>query len=481
MFFNSWEFVLFFSAIVITYHLLPSYRYQNWVLLLSSYYFYSAWDWRFLSLIIISTVVDYIVGLKIYNSSAQNHRRLLLTISICTNLGILGFFKYFNFFLDGLHTLFNSLGTPWMISRIDIILPVGISFYTFQTMSYTIDIYRKKLEPTRNILDFALFVAFFPQLVAGPIERAKTLLPQISRRRTVTQEQLVSGFWLIFWGLYKKIVIADNLAAMSDQVFSSSASVSVLGAYLGVLAFTIQIYCDFSGYSDIARGCARIMGIELMRNFNLPYFAKNPKEFWQRWHISLSTWLRDYLYISLGGNRKGDRRTHFNLFVTMVLGGLWHGASWNFVWWGTYNGLLLITHRLYVRWKNNAESTIFPFINTVIMFQFTLFGWLLFRSTRKVVDHDRVFDDSLNQIIEMILSFRNGSGFNFTSLEMFLSIVMYSTPLLFVQWFQYQKQDHYFMLKWSLIPVTAIMYGVLAFTWLLWGVQTGESFIYFQF
>jgi alginate O-acetyltransferase complex protein AlgI len=368
--------------------------------------------------------------------------------------------------------------------RLDLVLPVGISFYTFQVMSYTIDIYRGELKPTRNFLDFALFVAFFPQLVAGPIERARRLLPQIGRQRSFDSKRFASGFWLIFWGLYKKIVIADNMAIIVDRVFAESASATCLMSYLGALAFAVQIYCDFSGYSDIARGCARTLGFELMRNFNLPYFAKDPREFWRRWHISLSTWLRDYLYISLGGNRKGRIRTDFNLFLTMVLGGLWHGAAWNFVWWGIYHGVLLIGHRRLSKNKgliDLRQAPLIRFAKTFAMFHFTLFGWLLFRSNRTVVYGEWTRDDSFNQIIEFVMSYRNSLGFDAASMQILWKIVIFTMPLAFIQWFQFRSENHYFMLEWPSFYAKVALFTILSFTWLIWGVQTGESFIYFQF
>jgi alginate O-acetyltransferase complex protein AlgI len=484
MYFNSWKFIVFFLAVYTVYIILPRHRWQNLLLLASSYYFYSAWDWRFLSLILISTFVDYIAGIQIHNRTDEHSRRLFLALSVATNLGLLGFFKYFNFFAENLQAFLTSMGLDFASSRLDIILPVGISFYTFQTMSYTIDIYRRKLEPTHNFLDFALFVAFFPQLVAGPIERARRLLPQITNKRTIEPEQFRLGVWLIFWGLYKKVVIADNMAIIVEQVFLNSTSATFLSCYLSIVAFAVQIYCDFSGYSDIARGCAKVLGFELMLNFNLPYFAKNPSEFWRRWHISLSTWLRDYLYISLGGNRKGEIRTYLNLFLTMLLGGLWHGAAWNFIWWGIYHGALLMGHRLLTRSKELVDirsSLWIQLSKTLVMFQFTLFGWLLFRANRRIVDGELTRDDSFIQIVEFITSYRNGLGFDVVSMDILWKIVMFTMPLAMIQLFQYKSDNLYFMLEWRSVSAKAVLFASLAFTWLIWGVQFGESFIYFQF
>jgi alginate O-acetyltransferase complex protein AlgI len=482
--FNSWEFIIFFIIVYTSYLLIRNYRWQNVFLLFCGYYFYAAWDWRFLSLLIISTVVDYFVGIKLDQYENQRIRKVLITLSVGTQLTILGFFKYFNFFADNLHMLLSSMGIGWLGTRLDIVLPVGISFYTFQTMSYTIDIYRRQFKPTRNFIDYSLFASFFPQLMAGPIERAKSLLPQIQRIRQLTPEGLESGCWLIFWGLYKKIVIADNMAPLVERVFEGSATATVLMSYLGVLAFAVQIYCDFSGYSDIARGTARLLGFDLMRNFNLPFFARNPQDFWRRWHISLSTWLRDYLYISLGGNRRGKIRTYINLFITMLLGGLWHGASWNFIWWGAYHGFLLSIHRIFSaskRLQNVAADRLTSFASIFFMFQVTLFGWLLFRSNRKIVSGNSMTDESFDQIMEFITSYRNGFGFDWASFDIGIKIALFSAPLIIIQIIQYIKENHYFMLQWQSLYARASLYAFLIFIWLYWGVQSGDSFIYFQF
>lgn len=484
MAFNSWEFIIFFLAVYAIYLILPRYRWQNLLLLAASYYFYAAWDWRFSFLILGTTVVNFITGSIIGSSTSHRTRKFSLIFTIIVNLSILGFFKYYGFFLESLDSFVSPLGLSAENLRLDIVLPVGISFYTFQVMSYTIDIYRGELKPTRNFFDFALFVAFFPQLVAGPIERARRLLPQISSKRTIDPTQVGEGCWLIFWGLYKKIVIADNMALLVDRIFTNSASATCFIGYLGMLAFAIQIYCDFSGYSDIARGCAKTLGFELMRNFDLPYFSKDPREFWRRWHISLSTWLRDYLYISLGGNRKGRNRTYLNLFLTMVLGGLWHGAAWNFIWWGIFHGSILVGHRL---WTSNKLATDIRsglwtnFAKTFSMFQFTLFGWLLFRSNRRVIEGGWSRDDSFNQIVEFLTSYRNGLGFDTTSMDLLFKIAMLTMPLAIIQWFQFRHNNDYIMLEWHSVQAKATLFAALVFTWLIWGVQSGDSFIYFQF
>ncbi len=483
MVFNTWDYVVFFVVVYALYLSLPRYQWQNWLLLVASYYFYAAWDWRFAVLMLASTIVDYVVGIQMYRCSRPAARKALLLVSMVFSLSMLGVFKYYNFFLDSLTALLAHFDLAPQAMHLDIILPFGISFYTFQTMSYTIDIYRGELVPTRNFRDFALFVAFFPHLVAGPIMRAADLIPQFTRPRSLNQPQFAIACWLIGWGLWKKIFVADNMALMANHVFSHSTSVTWLEAYLGVVAFAFQIYCDFSAYSDIARGCAQLLGIQLVQNFNLPYFATNPSDFWRRWHISFSTWLRDYLYIPLGGNRYGTLLTYRNLLVTMVLGGLWHGASWNFIWWGTYHGCLLSGHRLLTRNRTEQAQEPSPwghFWSIVLMSQFTLFGWLLFRSTRKSMYQGRTIDESFQQIMEMLTSYQNGFGFNTTSAALFGNILFFSWILLLVQWFQYRTKDPYCMLTWPL-PVRAGLYGALAMTWMLWGIQSGATFIYFQF
>ncbi|MDA1306433.1 MAG: MBOAT family protein, partial [Acidobacteria bacterium] len=314
------------------------------MLLVASYVFYGAWDYRFLSLLGISTIIDYVVALRMADAAGR-HRKAWLIVSLVTNLGLLGFFKYFNFFVDSGNALLIALGVDPMPMRLHIVLPVGISFYTFQTLSYTIDVYRGKLDPTRSLRDFALFVAYFPQLVAGPIERATHLLPQVLNPRRLSMPLLHQGLWLISWGLFKKMVIANNLAIVVDRTFAAGSGATGAEYLIAIYAFAFQIYCDFSGYSDIARGLAALMGIDLMVNFNNPYAATNPREFWRRWHISLSTWLRDYLYVPLGGNRGALWQTYRALMLTMLLGGIWHGAQWTFVVWGLYHGVWLAVHR----------------------------------------------------------------------------------------------------------------------------------------
>ncbi len=349
MLFNSWLFLGFLALVLPAYYAIPKYRLQNLLLVIASYVFYSIWDWRFTGLLALSTVLDYTIALYIDGASSARRRRWLVSISVAANLCILGFFKYFNFFVDSAVEMLRWAGVEANQPVLQIILPVGISFYTFQTLGYTVDVYRGQRPATRDFLTYSLYVCYFPQLVAGPIERAAQLLPQFERPRSVTRDMFHSGVQLILWGYVKKVAIADGLAPHVEHVFSNPAGLSALELWIGVYCFALQIYADFSGYTDIARGVSRLFGVELMLNFRQPYLSRNITEFWRRWHISLSTWLRDYVYITLGGNRRGTANQYRNLMLTMLIGGLWHGASWNFVIWGGLHGAYLTVHKAMTR------------------------------------------------------------------------------------------------------------------------------------
>ena len=351
MLFNSFEFAAFLTIVLIGYSLLRT-RAQNIWLLCASYTFYGFWDWRFLTLIAFSTTVDYLIARRIDRTDTDSLRKRLLYLSLLSNLGLLCFFKYFNFFVDSFVVLGAQLGLNLDTPALRLLPPVGISFYTFQSMAYSVDVYRRELKSERNFITFALFISYFPQLVAGPIERANRLLPQFREQRQVTLEGVRSGLVLILIGLFKKVVIADNAGVVVNRIFADIQSSSSATLVAGGILFSLQIYCDFSGYSNMARGMSRLLGIRLVENFKTPYLAANISEFWRRWHISLSQWLRDYLYIPIGGSRHGELRTHRNLIFTMLLGGLWHGAAWTFVVWGLLNGLYLIVHRW---WQKRAS------------------------------------------------------------------------------------------------------------------------------
>ena len=379
MLFNTLQFVAFFVIVLSLYRAFSDHRWQNALLLVASYVFYGAWDWRFLSLIAVSTLVDFWAAKQIHRSTRKSVRKLCLVASLTVNLGMLGVFKYCDFGIESLNILLAFLGFDVHVHVLNLLLPIGISFYTFQTISYSVDVYRGARPSIDNLLNFALYVAYFPQLVAGPIERSTRLLPQLEAPREVTRNDLRVGILWILLGYFKKVAIADTLAPMVDYVFTNPSEVSGTVSLVGVLAFAVQIYGDFAGYTLIARGLSRLMGIHLIENFRAPYLAHSPRDFWQRWHISLSTWLREYLYFSLGGSHHGRTRTYVNLMITMLLGGLWHGARWNFVLWGAYQGILLVfTHALNDIRRQN-EGKIWIGLRIAFTFLLTLFGWLLFR------------------------------------------------------------------------------------------------------
>ena len=474
MLFNSFEFVLFFLVVYGVYIILH-HRYQNYLLLVASYFFYGYWDWRFLSLILISTIVDYFCGLGIESVSGKTRKKRFLVFSIVTNLGILFTFKYFDFFANGFANLLSVFGFDMDPRIINVALPIGISFYTFQTMSYTIDIYQGKLRPTRNFMNFALFVSFFPQLVAGPIERARNLLPQVEKRRTISYDMVREGLWLILLGYFKKLVIADNMIPFTQSIFESPNTASGLEILIGIYAFAFQIYCDFSGYTDIARGLAKLLGFDLMLNFRFPYFATNPRDFWRRWHISLSTWLRDYLYIPLGGNRRGKLSSYRNIMITMVLGGLWHGAAWNFVAWGVFHGSILILHRLVesplkaIEPKGRLSGIIWRNFMIIGFFHVTCFGWLLFAVK------------SLSDV--PVLLYAIFSSFVFNGWRgAFFTFIIFALPalLMAVELWAERNQQTIIVLNW---PKWArvVSYALTFLLILLCGATTSNEFIYFQF
>ena len=385
--FNSFDFGLFLVIVFGLYWSLgKTVRTQNIILVLASYIFYAFWDVRFLALIIFSTLIDYFVGIKLYN--AKKNRRVILSISLICNLGMLFFFKYYNFFIESFSNTISFFGVDLSLRHMDIILPVGISFYTFQTLSYSIDIYRNKIQPTKDIIAFAAYVCFFPQLVAGPIERAQRFLPQFFRKKVFNYAHAVNGLRQFLWGLFKKIVIADNCAAYVNAVYSDFQNYDSGTLIIAAIGFSIQIYCDFSGYSDMAIGMARFFGFDLMKNFNYPYFSRDIAEFWRRWHISLSTWFRGYVYIPLGGSRGDTQEVLKNIFVVFIISGLWHGANWTFICWGGVHALLYVPLFLFKKNRNHLDTVSFigvwPSIKNgiKILSTFTLvtFSWIFFRS-----------------------------------------------------------------------------------------------------
>ena len=488
MLFNSLEFLLFLPTVFAAYWILNPWterphglQAQNLLLLASSYVFYGWWDWRFLSLIAFSTLVDYAVGLQIAKANAREipsdadesarsrSAKLWLWVSLTVNLGLLGYFKYANFFIENWIEAWSSVGVhmdPWSLK---VILPVGISFYTFQTLSYSIDIYRRRLQPTKNLIDFAAFVSFFPQLVAGPIERASALLPQISARRKFEYEEGVSGLRLILWGMFKKVVVADTCAIYVNDVFANYTEYSGPTLMMGAVFFAFQIYGDFSGYSDIAIGTARLFGIKLMTNFKTPYFARDIAEFWRRWHISLSTWFRDYLYIPLGGSRVGKWKAVRNTFVIFLVSGFWHGANWTFIVWGLIHALLFLplllagSNRKYVG-DLQTVPTIRELCGMLATFTAVTVAWVFFRA------------DSILDAIGFLghLIFGSGMGLgnrmllasSCIGLVLFVDAILWLKPNILIL--------HFKVVRWTVYALG--IFGVL----LAWR-DDSTQFIYFQF
>ncbi|MBL4642291.1 MAG: MBOAT family protein [Flavobacteriaceae bacterium] len=478
MLFNSFDFLVFLPTVFVLYWFVFKKRQnQNILVLIASYVFYGWWDWRFLILIFISTIVDYSIGVLLDKQKKNNRRKYLLWVSLSFNLGLLGFFKYFNFFIDNWIEAWSSIGVVMHESSLNIILPVGISFYTFQTLSYSIDVYKNKLKPTKNIVAFASFVSFFPQLVAGPIERATNLLPQFYKKRTFNYDLAISGVKLILWGLFKKVVIADNCAIYVNEIFDNYQGQSSLTLILGAVYFAFQIYGDFSGYSDIAIGTSRLFGFNLMRNFNYPYFSRDIAEFWRRWHISLSTWFRDYVYIPLGGSRGSKWMQIRNVFVIFLVSGFWHGANWTFVIWGGLNALfflpLLLTNKNRKHINISAQNSLLPsfkeFLQMVLTFCLTTFAWIFFRA------------NSVNDAIAYILKlFSSQNLFHIdylSGIERYSFEIAFLIPILcFFEWI-YRKRETPFEGRYKNVNEAVILILLLIF-----GQFTNHSsFIYFQF
>jgi len=417
MLFNSLEYLVFFPVVTAAYFLLPSVRSRNFMLLIASYYFYAQYKPVYALLMLLTTFICYISALFIDKTGSRGIRRFWLFISILGTLGILFFFKYFNFFNNNLAGLLSLFNVDYRPLSINVLLPVGISFYTFQSLSYTIDVYRGDIRAERDFLTFALFISFFPQLVAGPIERSPNLLPQFYRHNEFDSGRIAGGLRLMLFGFFKKVVIADRLAVIVDTVYNNYQAYNGIHYIIATIAFAYQIFCDFSGYSDIARGTARVLGYELMVNFERPYYSRSVTEFWRRWHISLSTWFRDYLYIPLGGSRKGYTRTLFNLFVVFVVSGLWHGADWTFVVWGALNGLVIVIEKILgigkragkkdymekqaAKWRRRQlplRLIVFAFrlVPMALTFAFICFTWVFFRA------------QSINQALYMLPRFLEG-------------------------------------------------------------------------
>ena len=482
MLFNSIDFAVFLPIVFLLYWLLAnkSLKLQNALIVLASYLFYGWWDWRFLSLILFSTLVDYTIGRKLKSEKNQTKRKILLWTSIFVNLGFLGFFKYANFFLDNFTAAFSFFGSEIATHSLDIILPVGISFYTFQTLSYTIDVYKQKLEPTNDFIVFSAFVSFFPQLVAGPIERATNLLPQFYKKRTFELSKAVDGMRQILWGLFKKIVIADSCAELANQIFNNSAEMNGSTLVLGALFFTFQIYGDFSGYSDIAIGTSRLFGFNLMQNFKFPYFSRDIAEFWRRWHMSLSTWFRDYLYIPLGGSRGGTWMKVRNTFLIFIVSGFWHGANWTFIAWGTLHAIYFLPLLLTNKNRNNLEivaqgnylPTARELLQMLSTFTLTVFAWIIFRAN----DITHAFHYISEIFSASILETPKLSDSKDAIITMLLVFIF-----IFIEWLGRESQFalEHLGLKWKRPLRHALYYTIIIA--LFWYNGKEQQFIYFQF
>jgi alginate O-acetyltransferase complex protein AlgI len=482
MLFNSIDFAIFLPVVFFLYWFATkgNLRLQNILLLVSSYFFYACWDYRFLFLLIFSTFLDYSTGIKIHEAKNQNMKRFWLWLSICVNLGFLGIFKYFNFFVSSFADGLSLLGINTSFWTLHVILPVGISFYTFHGLSYVLDIYNDKIKPERNFTNYSVFVSFFPLLVAGPIERATHLLPQVIKKREFDYSKAMDGLRQILWGLFKKIVIADNCAEYANRIFNNSSNYSGSTLVLGALFFAFQIYCDFSGYSDIALGTARLFGIDLLRNFAFPYFSRDIAEFWRRWHISLSSWFRDYLYIPLGGSKGGTWMKVRNTFIIFIVSGFWHGANWTFIVWGALNALyflpLLLTNRNRNNLKIVAQGKYLPTIresfDILLTFSLTLIAWIFFRA------------DSIKQAFSILSKIFSSSLFSFPSFNggRNAAITLLLTVIFFIiEWF---GRDHQYAiahigLKWPKTARWAFYYSIAMIIFLFAGKE--QQFIYFQF
>jgi D-alanyl-lipoteichoic acid acyltransferase DltB (MBOAT superfamily) len=482
MLFNSIQFAVFLPIVFALHWIFATrnYKFQNILLLVSSYFFYACWDWRFMFLLMFSTLVDYFAGLKLHAESSSSKRKMWLWISIGINLGFLSIFKYYDFFAENFAASMAYLGFKVNISSLNIILPVGISFYTFHGLSYILDVYKNKIKPEKNFATYAVFVSFFPLLVAGPIERATHLLPQLIKRREFDYSKAINGLRQILWGLFKKIVIADNCAVFANHIFNNSDNYSGIILILGAVFFAFQIYGDFSGYSDIAIGVARLFGIDLLRNFAFPYFSRDIAEFWRRWHISLSSWFRDYVYIPMGGSRGSLWQKVKNTFIVFLISGFWHGANWTFIVWGGLNALFIMPSVVFNTNRKNldivAQGKLFPSIKEILSmfatFCATLFAWIFFRANN--VDHAL-------QYISNIFIANSFFTIDFYDLNSPLPILLIIFIFVTIEWFGREKQyaieaigiKKNRVLRWS-------FYYIIAFV-IYYFAGNQQQFIYFQF
>ena len=487
MLFNSLDFAIFLPIVFFLYWFVTkgSLRLQNYLLLFASYFFYACWDWRFMFLLIFSTLLDYFTGIKIFQNQSKKNKSFWLWLSIIINLGFLGVFKYYNFFASSFANGLSLFGIKTNVSSLNIILPVGISFYTFHGLSYVIDIYKNRIKPEKNFVDYSLFVSFFPLLVAGPIERATHLLPQIIKKREFDYSKIIDGLRQILWGLFKKIVIADNCAEYANTIFNNSADYSGFTLILGALFFTIQIYCDFSGYSDIALGVARLFGINLLRNFAFPYFSRDIAEFWRRWHISLSSWFKDYLYIPLGGSKGGVWIKIRNTFIIFLVSGFWHGANWTFIAWGFLNALYIMPSIIFNTHRNNLDivargkylPSLKEFFSMGITFSLTVFAWIFFRANN--LNHALNY---INNIFKgLFIRSSYSETYNFLFWKIGYPIKFLILLFILIEWLGREEQyaiaqlgmNWYKPIRW------AMYYALIIIIFLFVGKE--QEFIYFQF
>lgn len=478
MIFNSLSYLLFLPIIFSIYWMVNKrgLQLQNGLLLLASYFFYACWDWRFLFLLIFSTVLDYFTGIKILESKNEKYKKLWFWTSISINLGFLAVFKYFNFFAESLVIALENIGFHANFWTLQVILPVGISFYTFHGLSYIIDIYKNRITPERNIIDYSLFVSYFPLLVAGPIERATHLLPQIKKRRIFTSEKAIDGINQIIWGLFKKVVVADSCAVYANSIFENYENQNSLTLLLGGVYFAFQIYGDFSGYSDIALGTSKLFGIDLLKNFNYPYFSRDIAEFWRRWHISLSSWFKDYLYIPLGGSKGGTWMKIRNTFIIFLVSGFWHGANWTFIIWGALNALYFIPLLLTNNNRNNIDSvangntlpSIKEFFSMVTTFFLVVVAWIFFRS-------DNV--SNAFSYLKGMFSFNFEGGIEYLSIDRYsVEMVLLILYFIYFEW-NAREKEHPFIEKNVFFKLIIIIISIILF-----GVYSQvNNFIYFQF
>jgi len=482
MLFNSLEYLFFLPIIFVLYwFVFKRLKWQNLLVVIASYVFYGWWDWRFLILIAITTLCSYMSGIYIGKFAySRKTQKWISASNITLNLAILCYFKYFNFFRESFADLLRKFGYELDWVTLDILLPVGISFYTFQALSYTIDVYRGKITPTRDIVAFFAFISFFPQLVAGPIERATNLLPQFKKSRKFDYAKAVEGMQQILWGFFKKVVVADSCAAVVDHVFANPGDFNGSALFIAAIFFAFQIYGDFSGYSDIAIGTARLFGIELMKNFHFPYFSRDIAEFWRRWHISLNTWFRDYIYIPLGGSRVSTIKAIRNTFIIFLLSGLWHGANWTFIAWGAFHAFLFLPLLISRNNRKNlnivAENRLLPslkeFLQIGITFVLVLFGWIIFRA------------DSIG---DAVLYFQNMFSVSLFEIPVFYTVGItrvvacfgFIAVLLFVEW-HYRREEFGFKVQIQNPVIRWVLYIIIAFCCFI-SFEVDQMFIYFQF